>query len=401
MRKFTWFVLCLCLLCLRVKADKSPTYGDLRDSVDFQLHAVKQTLTADRPGVAYLEVVNNSSDTIYLKVSSEGPEFLTVDGPATVFLLLPRNSFVFSEKLLVAKRISPGVSMVLYKLEIGYTKAGKEMKTSKIITQEVEMGILGESGIMTILGLNIFSIPFFLVLPGFLFVVIWAAFLPPAFKTQQALLAPDKKESFFWVAAITLSLLFTLFYALISGQSVWISYGLLDVIYLWVGSISLAIVSLFILNVVLLRRASKEAAKDFTHHDTPMDLLERLQKRGADLFLDQGGSAGAEGFLFDLGVNRSPAAEAGTHWYGYGILAKKIDSVQQGSNEEKIYKKLVELLRALDTNRSICDPATLISQLKAAQNKKVITLEFEREPGIVSPLSGEFTKSREKNIVHT
>jgi hypothetical protein len=180
------------------------------------------------------------------------------------------------------------------------------------------MGILGESGIMTVLGLNIFSIPFFLILPGFLFLVIWSSFLPAIYKTQKTLLGTDKKEPFFWVAAITLSLVLSILYAFISQQAVWISYGLLDIFFLWMGSILLAILLLFAVYMSIASRARYEASKDFTVRDTPWMVLERLRKREAGFYLDQGELTDSASLLFRLGTNRSQTGEPPVLWYSCG-----------------------------------------------------------------------------------
>jgi len=178
MQKIWWTIFCLCVLVSLANAGNPPAYGDLRDSVDLQLHTVRQTLIASHPTIAYLEVVNNSLDSLDLTLTWQKPDFLDITSAVTHHVLSPKNSFVFTEHLEVASRIQPGASQVLYQLTIVYSKNGRQTQTSKVITQDVELGILGESGIMTVLGLNVFSIPFFLVLPGFLFLVIWSSFRP-------------------------------------------------------------------------------------------------------------------------------------------------------------------------------------------------------------------------------
>lgn len=408
-------IICLCLLVATVHAGNPPAHGDLRDSIDLQLHTVKQTLIEYHPGVAYLEVTNNSTDTLELKLTSRSPDFLTIHSSDTSAVLPPKNSFVFTEELKVASRTYPGTSLVLYELAASCRKDGKKVNTSKVITQEIEMGVLGESGIMTVLGLNIFSVPFFLLLPGFLFVVIWASYLPKAWKTQKTLLAPDKKDPFFWVATITLSMLFSLLYALLTKHFLWISYGLLDVFALWMASVIGAITALFIVYLVQWIRARKEAFKNFTLHDSPMRVLARLERRGADLFLEKGESPDSPGLLFCLGPNgpqdaaqaeaqaRSQAesqagSQAGSQpatppvpWYCAGIRVKKGETVTRGSREEVLFKDLVLLLRNLEMSRGAGALANLIGLLEDARRAGAITVEFDRKPGLISPLEGAFT----------
>ncbi|HVU95532.1 MAG TPA: hypothetical protein VHE34_09920 [Puia sp.] len=370
---------------------KPPAFSYIRDSVDVQLHAVKATLLENHAGLAYLEVTNNSSDSLTVRLICKGPDNVHITSLPESTTLSPGNGFVFVERLSVGNQVYPGSGMVLYQVMIDYKKNGRSFTASKVVTQEVELGILGESGIMTVLGLSVFSIPFFLILPGFLFWVIWSSFLPAPLRSDKIVVPSDKKEPLFWVLSITLSLILSLFYAGVSRRAVWIGYGLQDIFFLWMGSI---VLSLILLSLYILI----ERSKDFSLEDKPLDLLRKLNRRGTDFFLQQGALPEVKDrLLFRLGMNKMSKAGDPAHWYSYGIQVGKAEGANDG-----YYKRVVELVRKLDEaeKRSGEDIKQLEKLLRKAKRKKAITVDFDVNPGLVSSAAEFVVQNKYKDIVH-
>lgn len=420
MKKLNLIFFSILYLIFQVKAQEGnkTKYGDIRDSVDLQLHTVKQTLTEYHPGLAYLEVTNNSTTTLTVRLKGKTPHFLTINSQPgeTNRVLQPKEKLIYTEELKIGNSSYPGKGLILYELKITHKIKDQQIETSKVIEQEIETGILGESGIMAVLGLNLFSIPFFLVLPGFLFLVIWSSFLPSQLRSENTLFSVDKKEPSFWVGAITLSLFLSTLYALTTGRSVWIGYGLLDVFVLWLISIFLSLAALSVM-------VEFEKSKDFSIQDMPLTLLNRMYKREMDLVLEHGEMDEIKTqWIFRLGINKMDKTVPVKYWYSYGIRVQKEDGLPSGSKGEKLYTTIALLLRDLNLGgsrivrkplkdnfylligrkKSISTLRALIILLKKAKKNKAVIIEFNEGRHLITLEKNEFKVSKEyKCIVQT
>ena len=173
--------------------------------------------------------------------------------------------------------IQPGEYFVTFNTTA--TTRNSQQAIVSTATQKIKLGILGESAILTLLG-----VPSLLVLPGFLvtvtFISLWK--LKPAKK-----IVFNVKEPEFWLIAISLSLIMILIYPpitalltkwqLITGPRNYLAgYGVVDIVILWIVSILIGLV--FYLLAFLVDNAIqrwKESMK-FNGQESEIGLLNKL-----------------------------------------------------------------------------------------------------------------------------
>jgi hypothetical protein len=145
---------------------KSREHEPAEEVAEVQANTALEKLMEHRPGIVYLVVTNKSDVPIQVtKILLSRPEFITytVDLPEAGVTLAPRELHAFPLKIKVIGKVRPGKHLLLFEVAIEWKKAGRPRTGKAIATHQVEVGILGESEILTVLG-----VPSFLVLPGFL-----------------------------------------------------------------------------------------------------------------------------------------------------------------------------------------------------------------------------------------
>jgi hypothetical protein len=214
------------------------------DMVQVRVETAVGSLMEHRPGMVYLVVTNVSAAPVQVtEISPAGPEFVTFNeaGLTSGVVLAPREAHAFPFEVCVTGIVRPGKHLLLYQVAFQSERGGRTRAGKAIATHEVQVGVLGESDILTALG-----VPSFLLLPGFLMLVtaglLWR--FVPARSGDFPLKAKDAE---FWLLAITLSLLAAGVYPLATGwaggaRNYLEGYGLRDVMWVWCGSVVLAAV---------------------------------------------------------------------------------------------------------------------------------------------------------------
>jgi hypothetical protein len=151
--------------------------------------------------------------------------------------LAPQQSRAVPITVTAGNAVQPGKHLLLFEIDLEQVKYGYAWTETLIATQAFTIGILGESEILTAIG-----VPSFLLLPGFLIVVsfrmLWTG-VPPKRRLDL-----DPKSADFWLIAILLSLGAAFLYPLLTG---WLGqprnylegYGLRDIVNVWFGSVGL------------------------------------------------------------------------------------------------------------------------------------------------------------------
>ncbi len=243
-------------------------------------------LTQFRPGTVYLIVTNASDVPIRVtRIQSSGPKFVTFTPPdaAAGATLAPREVRTFPIEVEATETVQTGKHLLVFEVGFTWERAGSVWTGNLVATHPVDVGVVGETEILTLLG-----VPSFLILPGFLMVttlsLLWR-FLAPRKEFPFAI-----KSQEFWYFAITLSLITAFAYPLITGLLLRVSrnylegYGLNDIVWVWLGSIVVTVGFYGIAAALMTARQAyfkwRMRQRTPSASDTPLVLLRKLQLQG-------------------------------------------------------------------------------------------------------------------------
>lgn len=253
------------------------------------------SLNRYRPGLVYLAVSNTAGVPIRVKkVSPQGPGFVVFEGPelGEGATLAPGEARTFPYQVRVPGRVRPGKHLLLFDVDLEWEDAGQLWTRREVVTHEVEVGVFGESGILTAVG-----VPSLLILPGVLMLL-----------TVKLLWRSDGSQGEFPVKvtsaeagliAVTLSLLTALVYPVVTGwagvpRNYLEGYELWDVMWVWFGSVVVAAAGYLLVvgGTRLWTRAASELEAWRKRRRTPSDedpiaVLRMLNRLGLGLKLSR------------------------------------------------------------------------------------------------------------------
>lgn len=274
---------------------KTQDLGDLDKALDVQIKTALETLESSESGSIYLVLKNNTARTISVtsiapiaKGNAFCPDSKTKSPQASgqpeddslpfcftstfpAVTLSPYQTVI--EELLVRahQRVKAGKYLLVLQIATQSYEGGVPLRRNVIVSQAVDVNVLGESAI-----LKVADLPSFFLLPGALFLltiaVLWQTkwLQVPPFPPEFPL---EWKEPGFWLVSLTLSLLVAILPWLWTGKWYFTNRrGLQDVALLWFASI-LAGVAAYVAGEWLrnLRMPAEQ--------DTPLDALRKLQLR--------------------------------------------------------------------------------------------------------------------------
>lgn len=308
-----------------------------------EVKTAMKSLVERRPGLVYL-VINNTSNVPVDIVSAESraPAFIAVEpGKITQRRTLPpRDTLVLPFDVKTAGAIRPGKHLLLFQVGLEWESGGRKASGTLVATHETDVGILGESEILTLLG-----VPTFLVLPGFLMLVtlglLWQH-VPPRTEGDRKPYPFAKVSPEFWVVAISVSIAAAILDPWITGffgqrRNYLDGYELIDVVRVWAGSIFAGILVFVAWRAVTAGISRWRQSRAFQTGDSALTVLRKLDKQGLGLRfpgirvkLDKG-----ETTLFQL-------RRAGNRiWVAPGIALAGLDAVG-GDLAKKIRDELRE-----------------------------------------------------------
>jgi hypothetical protein len=258
-----------------------------------QVETALASLMEYRPGLVYL-VVSNSADfpVTVIGIVPSGPDFVTFTPryAGSSQRLSPRETLSYPIEVKATDAVQPGDHLLLFQVGFEWEEFGQTWRGSIIKSHPVQVGIIGESEILKLIG-----VPTLLVLPGFLTVItvgwLWRNWWP-----QKPALELDAKKPEFWALAILLSLFTALFVypgvtkGLGHPRSYLEGYGLRDITWLWMGSILIPAIA-YVLGAGggrLAYRVGAWSVKCYrkwqarhrpTAQDTPVTILQKLYKQ--------------------------------------------------------------------------------------------------------------------------
>jgi hypothetical protein len=231
----------------------------LAEVVEARTETTIESVNNKRPGFLYLTLKSKTnvpvtSESITLKYpawmgvylwESEKSEETPQNKIATNRTILhklslaPFESRTIGFQVTANPEVKPGKQLVVFEVPLEWEKGGRRQKAMAVATQQVDVGVFGETAILAAIG-----IPTFLFLPGFLMLttiaLLWKAGKPKAEKENFPFKAntPD-----FYLIAITISMAAFAAYPWLTKHFTKVrrdfteAYGLQDVVWVWFGSI--------------------------------------------------------------------------------------------------------------------------------------------------------------------
>lgn len=219
----------IAMVPLEVKVG-SQSVGDV---VSASLKTSLEALDEQHPGTVYLIVTNKSSHPVrLLSIDETGPDSVEFDD-TTPRAIPARRQISIDVGVHAKNRVEPGKHLLVFDLEFSWGSSKAPRVGHLIETTTTQVGVLGESAVLTLLG-----VPSFLLLPGFLVLAVvaigWRLRRPTPASNDFPFGVKDPE---FWVVAVTLSIALALLWPRVGGHSYLRTYGLRDVISLWLVSL--------------------------------------------------------------------------------------------------------------------------------------------------------------------
>ena len=200
--------------------------------------------------------------------------------------LAPNEVRAFPVEAVAADAAQPGKRLLVFEVRLAWQERGRARTGSLVATHECQLGVVGESELLKLLGL-----PTFYLVPGFLiltaFVALWRWVAP------RRTIATPATDPRYWAVVITLSLLMAPAYPAVTG---WLGerrdylsgYGLRDVFRVWM--ISLAAGLLLWALAAVVRWGGLKLSRRFlapSPGDRPIWFLDKLAVAGVTLPLPE------------------------------------------------------------------------------------------------------------------
>jgi hypothetical protein len=259
---------------------------DVDQIADVKIETTLESLNAQNPGKVYLVITNKTSMTLNVEITPRWPEPIKIeDDQSKIYstLIAPYQSNTRAIDVKAKERVRSGKYLLFFDVLFKWGAAGNEQSRHKIVTRPVDIGVMGESQLLTLLG-----VPSFLLLPGFLMLVTYKILW--SISTFRVKGQPEKfllevKSAEFWLVAITISIIVSgaysmLWYDLLSG------YGLWDIITLWFLSVILLGIGGYLLGIFLYK--AYRYWNTPSREDTPIRFLKKLGKLKLKIVCDRG-----------------------------------------------------------------------------------------------------------------
>lgn len=242
-----------------------PTIPPIAEIADVTITSTLSTLDEKQTGKVYLTVANNLSVPLTIgEIRTDKPdEFINLTtefSPQTEIpprgkISIPYDVSIKDESTNVPiidvsikskAPFRPGKYLLVFDIPIEWHDKGEAKRSTLIASHQIDVGVFGESQILTLLG-----IPAFFLMPGFLLLIflelLWSR--GNAQSTVPAFLNIKTSPLHFAAIAISISLLAALIYPRFTGRDFLQAYNLTDVLYLWFSSIAVGIL-LFVVYLI-------------------------------------------------------------------------------------------------------------------------------------------------------
>jgi cbb3-type cytochrome oxidase subunit 3 len=229
---------------------KTQDLGDLEQKLSVQIKTTLESVDSSQWGSIYLVLKNTSARTINLiniapigrgvsfcgsKIAYGGLPFCFYSSPHSL-ILAPHQTAVEEFPVKTNDRLKAGKYLLVFQIALQASDGGTPLMGDMLISQDVDVGVLDQSAILTVAG-----IPAFFVLPGALLLLtiglcrsLEEGWWP----------APDQEEfplkcksANFWLVSVIMSLLIAIVPWLFRKRWYFSRYGLQDVGLVWFACI--------------------------------------------------------------------------------------------------------------------------------------------------------------------
>jgi hypothetical protein len=339
---------------------------DIAELAEVKINTTLESLEHEHPGKVYIVVTNKSNQPITVKdILPAGPDFIAFEKKEKVTPLSPRETHAFQIDVKADKKVQTGSHLLVFTIQFEW---GDGQTRSLVATQNVRVGVLGESVVLQLLG-----VPSFLVLPGFLVLVMWGllwtiGLRKSKFDTGQFPLQFSQQPTNpqFWVVAITFSIVILAVYIRFYPDFLRV-YGLDDLVLIWlVSAIGLGVGGYLLITYLRIGYLGKRTPSET---DEPIDILEKLDRQELGVFLDtvkvnvKPGDTTQIRPAFLLQENRGDRV---TSWVGPGILVK----FKPGTSNELTHRIMEQIKHKRNAG-------VLAVLLKEGLKKKVLEITWK------------------------
>lgn len=191
--------------------------------------------------------------------------------------LKPHEEILVTYDVITDRYVSPGKDSIFFDCKFSYDK---NTYFNKIYVMDVNLSVSASNEIFLLIG-----VPSFFLLPGMLFMIIASYFL----KKRNLWSGIEFKTPFFWMLSITISLVISYIYPILSeavgrhNRNLFRTYGLEDIIIIWSGSIFLGII--FTCIFIYCTRV-KNNRYTFSEKDSPLTVILKAYRIKHRLLLD-------------------------------------------------------------------------------------------------------------------
>jgi hypothetical protein len=272
----------LLLTSLEVQNGSPESAGDI---ADIKIESTLESLTEQTPGKVYIVITNKINKDVKAIITPTWPYGLQPPKQEQktdyVVTLQSHQTSAVEIGVEAKKRVRPGKHLLIFDVMLAWNESGQQQVRHSIIARPVEVGVLGESQILTLIG-----VPSFLLLPGFLVLltikIVWSLQWFKV-KGQPTSFPWEVKSAEFTFAAITISFLLTGAYSRL-WHNLFDGYGLRDVIIVWFLSVFI----IGLMGYALVASAYRWYWRRVTPSidDDEISFLRKLGRRGLSIFLD-------------------------------------------------------------------------------------------------------------------
>lgn len=331
--------------------------------LDAKIETTLETLDSYHPGKIDLLLTNKLGRKVVLNIGVSGPDFI-------LFALNPKDckdesnagakvtdgrraqrtercnievgayqthAEVFDVG--VKERVEPGKYLLTFGIAISPNET-QSTAQSMVKSQVVEVGVLGESAILKLLG-----VPSFLLLPGSLLLLtlsLLSKYGPWKSTAEKGIAVIEPGSAHFWLLSITLSGLMAAAFHIIFHSWYFVRYGLADLVYVWLVSVLLGAAIYAAVRWVQLQHIP-------TEKDEPADVLRRLSWQRKGLKLDRYTIKDQKDSGSVFGIRKVPQDDKRI-WISPAIKVSMSELSNQADNAKKYIRddkpgRLAKLLR--------------------------------------------------------
>jgi copper(I)-binding protein len=257
----------------------------LEQLLEVRIESSLKLLQQPQTGAVYVVIKNKANFPIALKsINARAPVDIILTNLSGSEVVASREEVPFQFEVSAKNKVHPGKHLLLFEVNLAWNDDGRPQTGTVLSKYEFDVGVLGDSEFLVPVG-----VPSFLLLPGFLILIVFAMLWNISHKEKPFPWATKSAE--FWSLAVIISLLAMTIYR-IWGSDLLEGYGLNDVYWVWFGSAAVGLAAWAGAYLVLYIRQlwnkhieAGEGRKRFSTDDTPAEALRKLALNGRGILL--------------------------------------------------------------------------------------------------------------------